>query len=238
MSQNIKFNPNSLEVQNVVAPPIPSRNNVPEWYKKIPIMLGENPSFDEDSSINNRTVKTCMPFWDSLTAGYVQNTWTELYLELKSDGDQHNIQLRYSTSPQIVSIRERAAIEIPQEFYPIEFIWQMPWIPETPKGYSCLIVHPLNQTNLPFYTLSGIIDSDNFTQSRSGGNLPFYIKKSFTGIIQIKTPMYQIIPIKRENWKSNIENYSEIKNKKNNFEIKKYFTNGYRKAMWVKKKYE
>jgi hypothetical protein len=39
--------------------PIPTKLNIPEWYKNL------------EHSILNKTVKGCMPFLDSLTAGYI-----------------------------------------------------------------------------------------------------------------------------------------------------------------------
>ena len=39
--------------------PIPTKLNIPEWYKKL------------DHTIFNKTVKGCMPFLDSLTLGYL-----------------------------------------------------------------------------------------------------------------------------------------------------------------------
>jgi hypothetical protein len=62
------------------------------------------------------------------------------------------------------------------------------------------MTHPLNRTDLPFYTLSGIVDSDNYMGE---GKVPFFIKKDFTGIIPAGTPIVQIIPIKTDEvWKS------------------------------------
>jgi len=39
--------------------PIPIKLNIPEWYKKL------------EHTFLNKTVKGCMPFLDSLTAGYL-----------------------------------------------------------------------------------------------------------------------------------------------------------------------
>ena len=39
--------------------PIPIKNNIPDWYKKL------------KHSYNNKSVKGCMPFLDTLTSGYL-----------------------------------------------------------------------------------------------------------------------------------------------------------------------
>ena len=61
-----------------------------------------------------------------------------------------------------------------------------------------MITHPLNRNDLPFITISGIVDG-NFAIS-ADGNVPFYIKNNFEGIIPQGTPIAQLIPFYRQNW--------------------------------------
>jgi hypothetical protein len=99
--------------------------------------------------------------------------------------------------------------EIPIGFNSLVFKYLHNWIIETPKEYSCLITHPFGYPNLPFKTLTGVVDTDSL---KTGINAPFVIKDGFTGIIEKGTPMFQIIPFKRENWNSKIEksNFNEV----------------------------
>jgi hypothetical protein len=96
-------------------------------------------------------------------------------------------------------------------------------------------MHPLNQPDLPFYSMSGIVDTDKF---HMGGAFPFFIKKGFTGVIPAGTPMYQIIPFQRKEWKSSAEEFDDKVWRKRHFATTKYFTSGYRKHFWQKKSYE
>jgi hypothetical protein len=61
------------------------------------------------------------------------------------------------------TIRTRGAVAdknlVPTGFYPLEYTWDPNVSFSVPKGYSILITHPLNRNDLPFYTLSGIIDT-------------------------------------------------------------------------------
>jgi hypothetical protein len=112
--------------------------------------------------------------------------------------------------------------------------WSVPWSIKTPPGYSLLFTHPLNRFDLPFYTMSGIVDTDTY---EIPVNLPFVIKEGFMGKIEKGTPLAQVIPIKRENWKSSVEEY----NSKNNFLLDKLRTvidGSYRLQWWHKKNYE
>jgi hypothetical protein len=69
------------------------------------------------------------------------------------------------------------------------------------------------------------------------GNIPFFIKKGFTGTIPAGTPMFQILPIKREDWKSETQEYNDffweekIKEKQN-------FSGFYKKQIWQRKSFE
>jgi hypothetical protein len=60
-------------------------------------------------------------------------------------------------------------------------------------------MHPVAYPNAPFYTIPGIVDTDVYDGEI---NVPFAIKDSFEGIIEKNTPMFQIIPFKRDQWES------------------------------------
>jgi hypothetical protein len=53
--------------------PIPAKLNIPEWYKKL------------EHTLQNKTVKGCMPFLDTLTAGYLLKMPQDLYLRHNVD---------------------------------------------------------------------------------------------------------------------------------------------------------
>ena len=39
------------------------------------------------------------------------------------------------------------------------------WTIETPPGYSMLITHPFNRPDLPFTTLTGLVDCDRYSET-------------------------------------------------------------------------
>ena len=175
-----------------------------------------------------------MPFMDTMLTGYIQSTWSDIFIE-NVDG---KISYAYSNSPEIISNRNNVSINNLLDkniFYDIEFVWRQPWVPQLPKGYSMLYTHPLNRIDLPFYSLSGIIDNDRYI-NETDGNHPFFIKNNFSGIIPAGTPMYQMIPIKRDKWKSYIKevekHYQYTKSG-----VYMFFYDGYKKLFWNKKEY-
>lgn len=232
----IEFIPSSLRVEQSIKKPEPTKNFIPQWYKNIKI--DQNASFDEFGSLTNLNVKHCSPFLDSITHGYTQSTWCDINIKNNGNG---NIIYNSSISdifPQIIGHREKIiSNDFSQWYENVEFFWTCQWIPKMPKGWSIMIVPPLNHFELPFTTSSGIIDSDTFFHAPSG-QLPFYIKKGFDGIIPLGTPMFQMIPIKRENWKSKTIKFDENKMIKRKSEYAGFFIKAYKDLFWKKKIFE
>tara|TARA_A100001011_G_C13896397_1_gene669164 strand:- start:123 stop:653 length:531 start_codon:yes stop_codon:yes gene_type:complete len=113
-----------------------------------------------------------------------------------------------------------------------------PWTIQTPKGYSCLFVPPLNNRDDRFEILSGIVDTD---LHKIPVNLPFIINSDkypeLDTIIEKGTPIAQVIPFKRDNWKMSIE---KQKRKGYILELVKFLTSfidRYKNNIWQKKKW-
>lgn len=229
---NIEFFPSNELAENTIPCPKPAKLYIPDWYKDIKA----NNDIDLDGSSQSISdIKRCMPFLDGLTSGYIQETWTEIGIRVNPDG---SITYASATKPDIISSREISSTPISNKYYQVEFLWKMHWLPKLPKGWSAIVTSPINRPDLPFTAFTGIIDSDNFHQTDgTGGNYPFLIEQGFQGIIPIGTPMYQIIPFKREDWNSSTAQYNEMDSIKKYLKIKKYFINGYKKVHWQKKSY-
>jgi hypothetical protein len=112
----------------------------------------------------------------------------------------------------------------------------MHWYYETPPGYSVLLTHPMNRFDLPFLVPSGIIESDIM-------GIPvfvtFFLKKEFIGTIPRGTPIFQLVPFKRENWENKIcVDEKEINKKDYELENRRSRLFGYyKKHAWRRKEY-
>jgi hypothetical protein len=231
---NIEFIPSSIETQNFINSPNPAKLYLPDWYKNQKSNYKKKPKFTKEGKLENTNIKMCMPFLDSLTNGYIQETWCDIYIEKNKDTE--SINFYYSSSPKIMGIRSVASTKYHNdEYYPYEFYWHIEWINKTPKGYSLLITHPLNRLDLPFTSMSAIIDSDIYHHAPSG-NYPFLIKNNFEGLIPAGTPMYQVIPIKRESWQKKELNY-DLECKKRLQKQNSKFFEFYKKNFWNKKEF-
>lgn len=193
--------------------PIPALLNVPEWYKNL------------QNSLFNKTVKGCMPFLDSLTAGYILKIPQDFYInhnfdfvieskekikdafylasfhEVKEVLNAKGINLNASTEIHPSFQLKGSPLVDKNKNFPFYKILN-PWKIRTPKGYSCLFVSPLNNSDDRFSIIPGIVDTDTFTNEI---NFPIVINSDkypiLETIIKKGTPYVQVIPFKREKWK-------------------------------------
>jgi hypothetical protein len=193
--KKIYFLPNSTqpEFNQYLEIPKPSINFMPKWWKDQKLELGKNAS--DPLGIDSLSFKACMPFLDSLTTGYMGYTHQELLVK-EEDGMP---SIRWKTGPEPLSFRTNSgSLPIPAGFHDSHFTWHFNFGMQLPKGYSAIFTHPFNRFDLPFFTVSGIVDQG----VAWGGKFTFWIKKGFNGIIPKDTPFVQIIPFNRENWQS------------------------------------
>ena len=235
MRENIiSFTPMSKEAKFAVEMPQPARHSIPQWYKDMPAFIDNKLSIDPINGKANTTQKMCLPFADAFNFGYIQKTWCDIMVEQDDDGI---ISYYFSSGPRIIEDRIPSKHrQYGEDFYNIEFVWKSQWTPRVPKGYSILYTHPLNHEDLPFFTMSGVVDSDKFFYENQA-NHPFLIKNGFTGIIPQGTPMFQIIPFKRDNWKSVEEDFDPDTEFKA-IRMQRKFWGVYKSDFWTKKTFK
>jgi hypothetical protein len=223
--------------------PIPIKLNIPEWYKKL------------EHTILNKTVKGCMPFLDSLTTGYLLKIPQDFFVRhnvINENGEKDSFQT-YALHDQFNLLNEKCInlnsgldnhslkqvegsplIEKNKNlpFYKIA----NPWKIKTPKGYSCLFVPPLNNSDDRFSIIPGIVDTDTFPLNI---NFPIVINGDKYPILETtikkSTPYVQIIPFKRDNWKMNFKptKKEELQNNRLFYGLK--ILNIYKDKYWNKK---
>jgi hypothetical protein len=169
---------------------------IPDWYKKQSKFTTGKMEVGDNGNPNH-TIKACMPIFDMMTAGYTITLPADVYFE-------GNGQIKWSTD-LLSAVESHSKDQFNQFSIPegyeedIAFKFIQPWIIKTPPGYSTMFIHPTYVPDLPFYTLPAIVDTDKHPIMV---NFPFFLKKGFSGIIPFGTPIVQVIPFKRDNWKS------------------------------------
>ena len=236
--KKILFNKQILQYESAIKeyPNIVSsaKSNVPDWYKKIP-KWKNNEVLSQNAQINS-TVKQCMPFLETLTTGYIIKLPFDIYVKNNNgapfitwkpgDLDKHMPSWRANVSDLNI---------VPDGYFPLEYTWKLNCSLKVSKKYSMLITHPLNRNDLPFKTISGIIDG-NFAVAHNGG-VPFYIKNNFEGIIPQGTPIAQIIPFYNQSWLLQRKNGLVKESEKNVFKSNSIFSGFYKKNFWQRKDY-
>lgn len=228
---NIKFKLIYEKNKDFYLKPKPAIEFLPEWYKKTP--TNHNNDFRFINGNVNFTYKKCIPFLDSLSFGYLILLNADIYIDPRSDSPHY---IQWKINEEIISTHNNLqidGIEIDDSFKKNALKWNNPWQIETPKGYSCLITHPLNRLDLPFYTLSGVVDTDKHPIEI---NFPFFMKSDFYGIIERGTPIAQIIPFKREDWKMKMTEKEENLDATRNIYLSK-IKDAYKKIAWTRKSY-
>lgn len=205
--------------------------NIPKWYKDTPAVFGE-PSFRPKRT----TFKVCSPFLDAITSGYSVTLPVDVIFQ--EDVSTNTLLGTWGIADiTVLSTRSNETMgqfPWPNNYEELAFSWKFPLQISIPKGYSALITHPLNRADLPFYTFSGVID--DFTLY--SGELPFLLSKGFRGMIPMGTPIAQIIPFKREDWKSVEDKTLEKEARLNYLKSSSVFRGWYKNNIWKKKTYE
>ena len=235
------------KIGKVIDPPSTATSHIPDWYRNGEMFLNQEAKLnisDTDKQIPG--MKTCNAFLDSISSGYMITTWADIEI---TENDTNNFKFKYVEKNknneyvdsvidyELIDVRHGEAghtIPRPAGHAYVHLVWRGRWGVETPKGWSVLLTHPMNQFQLPFTTMSGIMDSDRFTNS---GNIPFFIKKDWTGIIEKGTPIAQIIPIKRSSWMSISQEQTEYSKHLGNL-AREQEPGFYRSKLWIPKKYK
>jgi hypothetical protein len=210
----------------------PAKFYIPEWYKNIKGYNKNNLKIQEGTHIPIENLKSCMPFFDSLSTGYIVELAQDIYVENKEGKPKIN----WRVSPDPLGIRDTGEniIPIPHGYSEIHFVWKYPHILNAKKGYSAIVTHPFNRHDLPFISLTGIMDLDILV---GNGNIPFFIQEGFEGLIPRGTPILQIIPFKRESWKINKDDSLIEKNNKENIDRGRSLIGWYKLNRWQKKEF-
>jgi hypothetical protein len=216
-----------LHNKEIIENPVPARTLTPQWYKDIPYYEGNNQYIHDIG--NGLTVKACVPFLDALNFGYFILTSEDI--QVSQQFSEPRISWRQDPEP-IKARKNHEYLQQPLGCSKTQFAWNLPYGIKLPKGYSALLTHPLNRNDLPFITSSGVIDDG----VDWGGNISFWIKDNFEGIIPVGTPIVQIMPFKREGWQLEIRDDLINDAKLSGEKIKKYRA-GYKKYIHKKKNF-
>ena len=178
------------EDEGVIAPPVPAKSYLPDWFRKLPA-VDEGRLSTTDTGL---TVKRCLPFLDAMCEGWVIPLAATVRLRIADGGE--TVEAGWDFDRTMVS--NHGAHQVaghpwgkrpPRKFHNF-------WSVVTPPGWSCLFVQPLNRPNGVFEIVAGIVDTDTY---RTPIHFPFFA----TGpdglhVIEKGSPIVQVIPFRRD----------------------------------------
>lgn len=179
-----------------ILPPVPAREGLPDWLREMP---GKSPSALTGDDV--RTVKHCPPFLDAMGAGFL--------LPLQADVEVRDGRLSWDWElPAIeggMSSRSPLGFHVPAQLdgfpgalagrFAVKFMNF--WTISVPEGVSILFTHPVNRLDLPFRTVTGLVDCDSY--DRGLVHFPaLWTDAGFEGVLKRGTPVAQCIPVRRD----------------------------------------
>jgi hypothetical protein len=236
----IQFEPFDKDSELFFEMPKPAAQSIPSWYKDMPTRMNgekEDGLARDGVAVSNLTLKGCSPFLDAFTSGYIFTLPFDLEFR-KHPGK--GINIRWATNVNAIGSHgpdQAPGLPEPYGGNADMLKWRPGFRVITPKGYSCLFTHPLNRHDLPFRTFSGIVDTDMYPL---GVDLPFQLLNTIDKdifILEKGTPICQVIPFKREEWRSEQIPFDEDENKKNGFKLKSKIIRSYKTQFWNKKSF-
>lgn len=204
--RTISFSPTSNDIVGLIDPPTPAFKVLPPWYKAQPVTTNGEDLRIQDRGVVNVTVKKCMPVLDDLIAGYIVCLASDVQVVSDENQNQsfHWSLILPDTVEPLISSHSTAQVShfpIPNGYSINPFKFTNYWKIKTPPGYSCLFKHPVWHGEVPFLSLSGIVDTDTHPVPV---NFPFLIRSGWSGVIYAGTPIMQIVPFRREFWSSEV----------------------------------
>lgn len=188
---------------DLLLPPVPARLALPDWLRDMAPRVA-SPLHGREV----RTVKQCPPFVDAMSQGFT----VLLPCDLRVQGGRFSWD--WALPPLSVEHHPRS----PLSFHVAQQLQGLPghdghsaaikfnsfWTIETEPGWSLFVMHPVNRDDLPFRTLSGLVDTDRFVDA--GINFPaLWRDADFDGVLPRGTPVAQCLVLPRESLELHVE---------------------------------
>ena len=187
-------------MEQILPKPVLSRREYPEWLKTMPVTAR-----NEEFGVEVDTFKKCPPFVDAMGFGFVVPLPTDVHVDRcefswdwRELAEVESLNLvNDSFSPMSVRYNAEAA-GTPLFDEDVSFVkFNNFWTFEVEAGHSILATHPVNRLDLPFRSLTGLVDADTYREGFV--NFPaVWVDPEFVGTLKKGTPISQCFVVKRE----------------------------------------
>ena len=151
------------ELEAKLPRPIPAVEGLPGWFKSMPVK-----AFSELAQGDLLTVKKCPPFIDAMTCGFL----IPLAIDVRVDNGEFSwawefrsarcpaLRIRRLTFTTTAKSRDRPFSRTIASCSSSTLSGRSNCRPAIPSS----ITHPFNRADLPFVTLTGLVDADRYHQ--------------------------------------------------------------------------
>jgi hypothetical protein len=175
--------------------PVAARSALPDWLRAMPANARS-----EIHGRDIRTVKQCPPFVDAMAYGVLIPLPCDVAVDHGAFSWDWNIPEPSTPGHP----RAPLSFHVPAQFAhtPLAQDGQAAikfnsfWTIELEPGWSLFSTHPLNREDLPFRSISGLVDADRFHDG--GINFPaIWTQPDFSGVLAKGTPVAQVFAVPR-----------------------------------------
>jgi hypothetical protein len=183
-------------LESILPKPEPAKQGLPDWLKRMPMT-----AFSDFHGRDIRTVKQCPPFVDAMTTGFLIPLPCDVHcdrgrfewdwdLPATSAPEQTRAPLNFHVAAQLTDTPLQTGNRPAIKFNSF-------WTIELEPGWSLLAMHPINRLDLPFRTLTGLVDCDRFNEI--GIFFPaLWTDPDYVGTLPRGLPVVQCVPVRRE----------------------------------------
>lgn len=179
----------------VLPRPVAARDALPDWLRAM-----QRTALSDMHPAPVRTVKQCPPFIDAMTHGFVVPLPCDVAVRagtLSWDWDIPPLAAAHHPRAPL-SFHAPAQVEGTPFYLPDQVVAKFNsfWTIELQPGWSLFATHPVNRADLPFRTLTGLVDCDRFHDV--GLLFPAtWTDPAFEGVLPRGMPVAQCFPVPR-----------------------------------------
>jgi hypothetical protein len=187
-----------VELEGLIPPPVPASVGLPDWLKAMPPQ-----AFNALGQQETPTVKRCPPFIDAMTSGFL----IPLICDLKVENGEFTWENDLPPGGEVTFVRSPVGFHDASQvtgtplFEADRFLMKFNnlWTIEAPDGYALFFTHPVNRFDLPFTTVTGLVDCDRYHDNWIHFPAHWH-DANFSGVLPRGTPIAQCLRVKREKW--------------------------------------
>lgn len=214
-----------------LAKPFPSKQYIPDWYKKTPQYVE-----DKAAIAPMPTIKRCPPFLDSMMVGWIIPLGGTVWIRIEDNGNNVSWESDFG-GRDLIQTHKGMQLSNHPEMPRVPLKIMNHWIIKTAPGWSCLFTPPFNRPDPDLDMFTAIVDTDRYDEYI---NFPGFMRSRENGVVKLEAgrPLLQVIPFKRGS-KQEAEirdlNATEIKAIDTTRQARMANHGLYRDTRWVKK---